>query len=253
VSTAERRFKVTCDVGGTFTDVVATDDHGATAIGKSLTTPAGLLEGLTAAIDAAAGDLGLDAGELLGACDLFVYATTQATNAVLVGRTARTALLCTDGFPDTLVRREGGSLRPYDFGAAPPEPYIPRRLTFEIPERIGSEGEVVWELDREAATGTVRGLADRGVEAVAVALLWSIANPVHELALGELIEAELPGVPYTLSHQLNPIVREYRRTSCAAIDASLSRSCSRTCARSPTACGSSASTASCSPPTRSAV
>jgi N-methylhydantoinase A len=215
------RFKVTCDVGGTFTDVVVTDDGGRTAIGKSLTTPAGLIAGLTAATGAAAESLGLDAREVLGACDLFVYATTQATNAVLVGRTARTALLVTDGFPDVLVRREGGSLRPYDFDTDPPAPYIPRRLTFEVPERIGADGEVVRELDEEATIELVRGLAARDVQAVAVCLLWSTANPEHELRVGEIVARELPGVPLTLSHRLNPIVREYRRASCTAIDASL--------------------------------
>jgi N-methylhydantoinase A len=216
-----RTYKVTCDVGGTFTDVVATDSRGAMAIGKSLTTPHSLIEGLHASITAAADGLGVEAGQLLRATELFVYATTQATNAVLVGKTARTALLCTDGFPDVLVRREGGSLRPYDFSRPFPEPYIPRRLTFEVPERIGAEGEVVAPLDVEAASETIRGLGERGVEAVAVCLLWSIANPAHELALGKLMDDLLPGVPYTLSHQLNPVVREYRRCSCTAIDASL--------------------------------
>ena len=67
----------------------------------------------------------------------------------------------------------------------------------------------------------VRSLEPAGVEAVAVSLLWSIANPEHELRLGALLEEELPGVPYTLSHRLNPIIREYRRTSGTAIDASL--------------------------------
>ncbi len=220
-TTAGRRFKVTCDVGGTFTDVVVTDDAGRTAIGKSLTTPGGLIAGLTAAIEVAAEDLGLDAPAVLAACDLFVYATTQATNAVLVGRTARTALLVTDGFPDVLVRREGGSLRPYDFDTDPPAPYIPRRLTFEVPERIGAAGEVVRELDEEATVALARTLAVREVGAVAVCLLWSIVNPAHELRVGEILERELPGVPFTLSHRLNPIVREYRRASCTAIDASL--------------------------------
>ncbi|MGV1050217.1 MAG: hydantoinase/oxoprolinase family protein, partial [Solirubrobacterales bacterium] len=216
-----RSFKVTCDVGGTFTDVVATDSEGGTAIGKALTTPHSLLEGLTAAIAAAAEGLELSAGELLAATDLFVYATTQATNAVLVGATARTALLCTEGFPDVLVRREGGSLRPYDFTGPPPEPYVPRRLTFEVPERIGADGSVVRALDEALTAGLVNRLADRGVEAVAVCLLWSVVNPAHELRLGEILAAELPGVPFTLSHQLNPVVREYRRSSCTAIDASL--------------------------------
>ncbi len=217
---AAARFKLTCDVGGTFTDVVLAGG-GSIAIGKALTTPERLVDGLRAGIDAAAGQLGLDAEQVLARTDLFVYATTQATNAVLEGKTARTALLCTQGFPDVLVRREGGSMHPYDFDRPFPEPYIPRRLTFEIPERIGADGEVVTPLDSEAARDVVAALARRGVEAVAVSLLWSIANPAHELALGRIIEEELPGVPYTLSHQLNPVMREYRRTSCAAIDASL--------------------------------
>ena len=215
------RLKITCDVGGTFTDVVVAEAGGRVAIGKSLTTPSRLADGLRNGIASGASQLGLSVEDALRRTDLFVYATTQATNAVLEGKTARTALLCTEGFPDVLVRREGGSMHPYDFNRPYPEPYIPRRLTFEIPERIGSEGEVIAELDLEAARATVRSLGDRGVEAVAVCFFWSIANPAHELAVGELIEAELPGVPYTLSHQLNPVVREYRRTSCTAIDASL--------------------------------
>ncbi|MFN8149518.1 MAG: hydantoinase/oxoprolinase family protein [Solirubrobacterales bacterium] len=214
-------LKITCDVGGTFTDVVVSEAGGDYAIGKSLTTPSRLADGLQDAIAGAARQLGLDLEETLGRTDLFVYATTQATNAVLEGKTARTALLCTEGFPDVLVRREGGSLRPYDYDRSYPEPYVPRRLTFEIPERIGSEGEVVVPLDVAAAERTLARLAALEIEAVGVSLFWSIANPVHELELGRMIEAELPGVPFTLSHRLNPIVREYRRTSSAVIDASL--------------------------------
>jgi N-methylhydantoinase A len=150
-----------------------------------------------------------------------VYSTTQATNAILQGTTARTALLCTKGFPDILIRREGGSMHPYDFTRPYPEPYIPRHLTFEIEERIGADGEIVVPLNLEQARAVVSGLADREVEAVAVALLWSVANGEHERRLGHLCEELLPGVPVTLSHALNPIMREYRRTSCAAIDASL--------------------------------
>lgn len=216
-----QRLKITCDVGGTFTDVVAAEDAGRIAIGKSLTTPARLAEGLHAAIASAASQLGLSLEEALARTDLFVYATTQATNAVLEGKTARTALLCTEGFPDVLVRREGGSMRPYDFSRPFPPPYVPRRLTFEVPERIGSEGEVVEPLDRARALEVIAGLPALDVDAVAVALLWSIANPAHELELAELLEEALPGTPYTLSHRLNPIPREYRRTSGTAIDASL--------------------------------
>ena len=158
------RLKVTCDVGGTFTDVVVADAGGRLAIGKALTTPAAAWStGCAPAIESAAGPARPRARRGCSrARDLFVYATTQATNAMLEGKTARTALLCTDGFPDVLVRREGGSMHPYDFSRPYPEPYVPRRLTFEIPERIGAEGEVVEPLDERAARALrSAGLASR--------------------------------------------------------------------------------------------
>jgi N-methylhydantoinase A len=214
-------IKVTCDVGGTFTDVVVSDISGRVTIGKSLTAPDDLISGLRSALDRAAGASGLTLRALLERTELFVYSTTQATNAILQGKTARTALLCTKGFPDILVRREGGSMHPYDFRRAYPDPYIPRHLTFEIQERVNADGEVVIPLDLAQARLVVETLGRIGVQAVAIALLWSVANGEHERQLGELCAELLPDVPVTLSHQLNPVMREYRRTSCAAIDASL--------------------------------
>jgi N-methylhydantoinase A len=214
-------IKVTCDVGGTFTDVVVSDQRGAVQIGKSLTTPHDLIEGLRSALSKAAEALHLTLHELLERTELFVYSTTQATNAILQARTARTALLCTEGFPDILVRREGGSMHPYDFSRPYPEPYIPRHLTFEIRERIGADGDVMIPLDDEQARETITHLGRLGIEAVAIALLWSVADGEHERRLGQLCDELLPGVPVTLSHALNPVMREYRRASCAAIDASL--------------------------------
>ena len=98
---------------------------------------------------------------------------------------------------------------------------MPRRLTFEVPERIGVGGRVVKPLDERAVETIIDELIARDVEAVAVCLLWSIANPAHELRVGELLEERLQGRPFTLSHQLNPALREYRRASSTAIDASL--------------------------------
>ncbi len=213
--------KVTCDVGGTFTDVVVSDAQGEVRIGKSLTTPHDLISGLLSALERAASGLGLDTRSLLEGTELFVYSTTQATNAILQGTTARTALLCTEGFPDILVRREGGSMHPYDFSRPYPDPYVPRHLTFEIQERISASGEVITPLEEASAAVALSRLAELEVEAVAVALLWSVSNGAHERRLGELCAQLLPGVPVTLSHALNPVMREYRRASCAAIDASL--------------------------------
>ncbi len=213
--------RITCDIGGTFTDVVVSDEAGRMTIAKALTQPANLFDGLRAALQRAADELDEPLAELLGRTSLFIFSTTQATNAILEGTTARTAFLCTEGFPDILVRREGGSLRPYDYSRPFPEPYVPRRLTLEIRERIDADGGVVQALDERAALAQLARARELGVQAVSVCLLWSTANPAHELALGELIERELPGVPYSLSHQINPIVREYRRASGTSIDASL--------------------------------
>jgi N-methylhydantoinase A len=213
--------RITCDVGGTFTDVVVADAAGALIVAKALTQPRHLFGGLREALERAAGQSEETLAELLGRASLFIFSTTQATNAILEGTTARTALLCTEGFPDILVRREGGSLRPYDYTRAFPAPYVPRRLTFEIGERVAADGSIVTALDERGARAQLAQARELGVEAIAVCLLWSTANPAHELALGELIERELAGVPYSLSHQINPIVREYRRASGTSIDASL--------------------------------
>ncbi|HYB23922.1 MAG TPA: hydantoinase/oxoprolinase family protein, partial [Solirubrobacteraceae bacterium] len=216
-----RGARITCDIGGTFTDVVVSDADGRLTVAKALTEPEHLFAGLRAALALAAEQLDEPLAQLLGRAPLFIFSTTQATNAILEQTTARTALLCTEGFPDILVRREGGSLRPYDYSRPFPEPYVPRRLTFEIPERIDADGSVVRALDEGAARARLAEAAALDVQAVSVCLLWSIANPEHELALGALIEQELPGVPYSLSHRVNPIVREYRRASGTSIDASL--------------------------------
>jgi len=214
-------YRIAIDTGGTFTDLVLADEQGGLALGKALTTYERIFAGVEGALKMAAERTGAGVGEVLSRTDLVIYGTTHATNAIIERSTARTAFLVTEGFPDILVLREGGKLDPFNLSYPPIEPYVPRRLTFEIRERIDAEGNVVLPLDERQARETLRRLAERRVEAIAVCLLWSPANPVHEEALGRMIEAELPGVPYTLSSCLNPIIREYRRASSAAIDASL--------------------------------
>jgi N-methylhydantoinase A len=215
------RFRIAVDTGGTFTDVVVSGDDGTLAVGKALTTYGRVFDGFKASLDRAAHTLERTGDDVLRAADVIVYGTTHATNAVLTGRTARTALLVTEGFADTLILREGGRRNVFDSRAAYPPPYIPRRLTFELRERISAEGEVLRPLDEDHARAVIASLAEHDVEAVAVMLLWSVANDSHERRVGELIEELLPGIEYTLSVRANPALREYRRASAAAIDASL--------------------------------
>jgi N-methylhydantoinase A len=214
-------YRISVDTGGTFTDVVVADEGGIRALGKAPTTPDRIFLGMRAAIEDAAGALALDLRGLFAQSSTLIYGTTRAVNAIVQGKTAKTAFLVTQGFPDILVMREGGKTNPHDFTQDFPPPYVPRRHTFEIAERVSSEGEITLPFDRAQAGRVLEQLKARGFEAVAVCLLWSVANPAHELALGRLIEEQLPGVPYTLSHRLIPIVREYRRASATAIDASL--------------------------------
>ena len=208
------------DTGGTFTDLVVEHAEGV-RLYKASTTPDDPARGILDAVTLAAEDAGQPIADFLGATDVFIHGTTRAINAILTNSTARTALLATRGHPDMLLLREGGRTHPFNWSYGYPDPYIPRALTFEIDERIGSQGEIVQPLRGDAAVEVLERLAELEVESVAVCLLWSISNPAHELALGELLERHLPGVPYTLSHALNPTLREYRRASCAAIDASL--------------------------------
>ncbi|OJU84149.1 MAG: 5-oxoprolinase [Solirubrobacterales bacterium 70-9] len=217
---AKAPFRITVDTGGTFTDVVVGDADGQLLIGKAPTREQAF-DGVKEALEVVAAELGTTLAEVLDQTSLFVYSTTRATNAILEGTTARTAFLTTEGFPDTLVLREGGKANPFDLRQSYPEPYVPRHLTFELPGRIGAEGDVVKPLDEARTREVLETLGRRGVEAVAVSLIWSIANGAHERRVGELIEERLPGIPFSLSHELNPIVREYRRASATAIDASL--------------------------------
>jgi len=188
---------------------------------KAPTTPADPIRGVMDALQVAADGLGRALPDLLRAGDSFIYGTTHAINAIITGNTARTAFLTTQGHPDVLVLREGGRMEPFNFTVPYPEPYVPRSLTWEVPGRLRPDGTELVPFDRAACRRVIGELAAREVKAVAVCLLWSIVNPAHELAVADLLEHDLPGVPYTLSHRLNPTLREYRRASSACIDASL--------------------------------
>src|SRR4051812_16503838 len=101
-------YRISVDTGGTFTDVVVVDGSGDLHIGKALTTYTRAFEGLGKGLADVAHRLGLDVGGLLAATDQFTYGTTRSTNAIVEGKTARTAFFTTLGFPDTLLLREGG-------------------------------------------------------------------------------------------------------------------------------------------------
>ncbi len=214
-------MRFTVDTGGTFTDLIVEDDAGGLHMFKAATTPDDPIRGVLDTLSVAAAGFRTTLKELLSRGDMFIYGTTHAINAVITGNTARTAFLTTQGHPDVLVLREGGRVEPFNFTVPYPEPYVPRALTWEIPGRILSDGSEKAPLEEAAVVRVIGELKANRIEAVAVCLLWSMINPTHERRIGDLLDEHLPGIPYTLSHRLNPTLREYRRASSACIDASL--------------------------------
>ena len=182
-------YTVAVDIGGTFTDVVVMDDaSGKTFAGKSLTTPDDLQRGVFDGLVDAAGQVGVDVAQLLGGAGRMVHATTQSSNAVFSFTGARTAVLATRGFGDTLlIMRATGRVaglsvfeRHHYRMTHKPRLLVDERDIFEIPERIDYLGRVVQPLDELAVRDIAVAIRARGYEAVAVAFLFSHKNPVHE-------------------------------------------------------------------------
>jgi len=215
------KFELSADVGGTFTDLVFADELGTLNFFKASSTHNNIVEGILNGVDIIAASRGSSRREILENCASFACGTTAATNAILEGKVARTALICTEGFRDVLWIREGSKEDSSDIQIDYPEPYIPRALAFTVSERVNAEGGVERELDIDQVNAIADQLAELKIEAVAVSLLWSFVRPEHEIIIGSILARRLPDVAVSLSHVVSPSIREHRRTSATAIDASL--------------------------------
>ncbi len=214
-------WRITCDTGGTFTDLVVADENGFRTLAKASTTPEHMAAGIETALERAADQLDLELAELLGNAERFVLATTKATNAILEGTTAKTAFVTTRGCRDLLLFKEGGRADPFDYTEPTPRPYVPRYLTFEVTERVASDGEVLIPLVESEVVEIAKRMKELEVEAIAVCFLWSIAHPEHEQRVVAILEEHCPDCAISASNVVNPIIREYRRASGTAMDASL--------------------------------
>ncbi len=217
------------DIGGTFTDLVMVDSAGRISTSKALTTPGELETGVLNAIALAAEANGLAPDELLGRVAVFGHGTTQATNALIERDGARTGLITTRGFGDTIgLQRLLGftaglsvdqlgwySKRRY------PDPIVPRELRREVPERVDHAGRILLPLDEESVRRAVEELSAAGVETFAVALLWSFRNPAHEQRIGAIIREQRPDAYVSLSCEVSPVIGEYERTATTALNSYL--------------------------------
>jgi N-methylhydantoinase A len=205
------------DVGGTFTDAVLVDDDGAVHTAKVPSTPGEQSAAVLQAVRLALARAGARPQQV----ERFAHGMTVATNALLEGRTARTALVATAGFTDVIEL--GRQARPhlYELCLAAPAPLVPAQLRFAAPERMGPDGPLR-ALEPAAARALVLEVAHARPQAVAVALLHSYANPAHEQLLGALLAELLPDVHCSLSSDLVGTFREFERTATTVLDAALS-------------------------------
>ena len=209
-------MRIGVDSGGTFTDVVAYDpQRGRLVFHKVASTPDDPAAGIVAGARGAAERAAAQPRDVA----MLIHGTTVATNQVLQRAGARVALITTAGFRDVLhIQRQSRPLM-YDLRARRTAPLVPRELRFEVRERMRFDGTVQTPLDRACLAAVIDAIRDAGVQAVAVGLLHSYANPRHEREIGEEVARRLPGVTVSLSYELMGEHGEYERFSTCVMNA----------------------------------
>jgi len=206
------------DVGGTFTDLVLTADHGKLVSAKTPTTSDqsnGVINGIKKIADI----LEMNYESFLNRCSLIVHGTTVATNTLLEYNGAKVGLLTTEGFRDEIEFRRAYKESVFNVRLKAPHQIVPRRYRIGIPERLDKEGNVLTKLDEEVVRKAVRQFKKDGIEAIAVCFLFSFVNPEHENRVKEIIAEEAPDMYVSLSNEVLPQIREFERVSTTIVNA----------------------------------
>ena len=204
-------YRLGVDVGGTFTDVLLVDeDSGSTWRAKTASTPQDQAIGVLTGIGKACAQAGIELSEIAQV----LHGTTVATNAILEGKGATVGLVTTRGFRQVLQIARSfvpGGLAGWIIWPKP-EPLAALENTVEVDERIATDGAVVRELDEADVRAQLTKLKGQDIQALAVSLINSFADPTHEKRIAAIAEEVLPGVPVSLSSDVLPEMREYERT-----------------------------------------
>ena len=210
-------YRLGVDVGGTFTDFSCQLSDGSRLGFKIPSTPGdpskAVIEGVVELIE----NHNVDPSEI----DLFAHGTTVATNAVIERKGATVGLITTSGFRDVLEIGRQMRQQMYSVRLEPETPVFlaPGRRRFGVIERIGPDGEIITPLDESSVLEALTSLRTQKVSSVAVALLFSFMNPVHEKRIREIILDNYPDILVSLSSEVDPVFREYERTVVTAFDA----------------------------------
>jgi N-methylhydantoinase A len=204
------------DIGGTFTDIVLFNpEDGRFFSHKELTTPdnptVGAVRGTQILLDRE----GIHADRV----SRVIHATTLFTNALIERRGAKTGLITTSGFRDTLEMQREYKYDLYDLFIELPEALVPREFRLEVRERLAADGSVDTPLDTAELLDAGRRLSESGIESVAVVFLHSYANPAHERLAQQLLEEHFPKLYVSISSEVAPQIREYERSSTTAANA----------------------------------
>ena len=207
-------FRLAADIGGTFTDLALTSPDGSSVTMKLPSTPDDYGRAIVEGTLRLCRERGIGPAQL----SQVLHGCTIATNAILENAGARTALITTRGFRDVLELRRIRVPRLYEPLYQKPAALAPRNLRLEVDERIGPRGEIITALDQASVVAAIDKLRKEKVEAIAVCLLHSYANPAHERRIGEALRAAFPECFVTLSVDILPEIREYERTSTTVIN-----------------------------------
>ena len=215
-------YRVSVDVGGTFTDCLVLDENGELRQFKSPTTPQDPSLGFLACLEKAAKHFRQQLATFLGEVDLLIHGTTLATNTLINENGAKTGLLTTKGFRDLIeIRRGYKNIRAsmYNVFVPPYKPLVPRRHRMEVEERLSDSAETLTALNEEDVRGATTKLKDAGMESLAICFLHSYGNPQHERRAAEIAKAHFNGGYVTTSHEILPVWREFERFSTTVVSA----------------------------------
>ena len=210
------KYRLGCDIGGTFTDfVLVNDDTGEFTINKCLTTPGdpsdAVEQGIRELLERKPG--------FMPQIEEVIHGTTLVINAIIERKGAKTGLITTRGFRDVLELGRELRYDAYDIFAEYPLPLVPRWLRHEVSERITVDGRVIKVLDEPEVRQVLDDLLELGIESLAVCLINSFENPVHEKAIQEIVQQAAPDLSLSTSFEVLPQIREYERTCTTATNA----------------------------------
>ena len=208
------KARLAIDIGGTFTDLAVVLGSKRVSA-KVLTTPRAPEEGVLAGIDMLMQRAHLAAGDIA----LVIHGTTLATNAIIERKGAKTALIVTQGFRDSIEMAFENRFEQYDILMDKPAPLVPRELRFGIPARLDARGNVLIPLDEAAVRGLAPVLEECGMEAVAIGYMHAYLDGRHERRTREILAGLLPGAAFALSSEVSPEIREYERWSTTVANA----------------------------------